>query len=325
MKSFFKAASQVVFARRRDKSPSKPIPLSPVDATVLAKQRGPVLYRLGHSSILLKLGKDLLLIDPVFSERASPSQRVGPRRFHPVPLAVDALPEITAVVISHNHYDHLDKGTVRQIAHKVRCFVVPLGVGAHLQEWGVEKASIVEMDWWEEFALGELTFVATPAQHFSGRQLTDRNKTLWASWVILGDGAKLFFSGDSGYFDGFKRIGERYGPFDLTMIENGAYNDAWRSVHMMPEESVQAHIDLGGRAMLPIHNSTFDLSTHAWFEPLDRVSALAAERGVQLVTPVIGAPVQVLAPQPTPAWWRDVAEEIPHAGLGWDEHCEEAC
>ncbi|MEM9759413.1 MAG: MBL fold metallo-hydrolase [Pseudomonadota bacterium] len=322
---FAKALSQVLFSRRNDKSPSEALPLRHLDAASLARVRGPVLYRLGHSSILLKLGDDLILVDPVFSERASPVQWLGPRRFHPVPLAVDALPPIKAVLISHNHYDHLDEGSVRQLAAGAENFVVPLGVGAQLQEWGVAAESIVELDWWEELDLGELSFVATPAQHFSGRSLTDRNKTLWASWVIRGNDAKLFFSGDSGYFDGFKEIGERYGPFDVTMIENGAYNQAWRNVHMMPEESVQAHIDLRGRAMLPIHNSTFDLSTHAWYEPLERVAALASERDVHVLTPVIGAPVDVLSPQPTFAWWRASEQEMTADGREAQPSCEEVC
>ena len=242
-----------------------------------------------------------------------------------MPLAPEALPRITAVVISHNHYDHLDRGTVRRLAANVDYFVVPLGVGEHLRDWGVDRESIVELDWWDELELGDLTLAATPAQHFSGRSLTDRNKTLWASWVIQGGGAKLFFSGDSGYFDGFREIGEHYGPFDITMIENGAYNEAWRTVHMMPEESVQAHIDLRGRAMLPIHNSTFDLSIHAWHEPLERVSALARQRGVHLLTPVISAPVQVLSPQPTYAWWRSEQEQRVADGAALAESCEESC
>ncbi|MEM1401882.1 MAG: MBL fold metallo-hydrolase [Pseudomonadota bacterium] len=322
--SFGKAASQVLFAQQKDKTPSEPVPLRHLDVSQLSDVEGPVLYRLGHSSMLLKLGDDIVLIDPVFSERASPLQWLGPRRFHPVPLIVEDLPPITAVVVSHNHYDHLDKGTVQRLADRVDHFLVPLGVGAHLRAWGIDADAIIEMDWWEELELGELTFVATPAQHFSGRSLTDRNETLWASWVIQGDGANLYFSGDSGYFDGFKEIGDRYGPFDLTMVENGAYNQAWRTVHMMPEESVQAHIDLRGRAMLPIHNSTFDLSTHAWYEPMERVSALASEKGVDLVTPVIGAPVQVLSPQPTVAWWRGETEMVADSG-DIDGACQKAC
>ena len=322
---FTEALSQFVFSRPNDKTPTEAIPLRHLDAASLADVRGPVVYRLGHSSILIKLGEDLVLVDPVFSERASPIQWLGPRRFHPVPMDVEALPGIKAVLISHNHYDHLDEGSIRSLANKVERFVVPLGVGAQLRDWGVAAESIVELDWWEELEIDDLKFAATPAQHFSGRSLTDRNETLWASWVIQGNGTNLFFSGDSGYFDGFREIGERYGPFDVTMIENGAYNEAWRSVHMMPEESVQAHIDLRGRAMLPIHNSTFDLSTHSWYEPLDRVAELASERGVQLLTPVIGAPVNVLSPQPTFAWWREMGQELVAEGGTPQQSCEEVC
>ena len=156
--------------------------------------------------------------------------------------------------------------------------------------------------------LGDLQLVATPAQHLSGRGLFDRNETLWASWVIMGAGARIFFSGDSGYFPGFRDIGERYGPFDVTLVENGAYNPAWPDIHMMPAESVQAHIDLNGRLMLPIHNSTFDLSLHPWYEPMERVSALAAESKIEVATPVIGAKLSVLNPSPTYAWWREIVQ-----------------
>ena len=306
-----------------DKSPKDPLPLRPLNQDELLSHDEPVLYRLGHSSILIKLGEDFVLTDPVFSKRASPVQWAGPKRFHPAPIAIDELPHLTAVVISHDHYDHLDSGSIQQLAGKVDYFVVPLGVGAHLARWGVEEEAIIELDWWEEVDLEGLEFIATPSQHFSGRGLTDRNRTLWASWVIRGAGANLYFTGDTGYFDGFREIGERYGPFDITMIENGAYNPAWRQVHMMPEESIQAHLDLGGRAMLPIHNSTFDLSLHPWYEPLERTSLLAAEQDIELLTPVIGAPVFIREPQPTYAWWRDEVPEHRLAAIRADA-CE-AC
>lgn len=295
-----------------DKSPRRPLPLRHLNREELLAQGEPVLYRLGHSTILVKLGEDFVLTDPVFSERASPLQWVGPKRFHPAPIGIDDLPHLTAVVISHDHYDHLDRDSIRQLAGRTDYFVVPLGVGAHLSAWGIEDAAIIELDWWEELDLEGLELIATPAQHFSGRGLLDRNSTLWAGWVIRGGGANLFFTGDTGYFEGFAEIGERYGPFDITLIENGAYNNAWRAVHMLPEESIQAHLDLGGRAMLPIHNSTFDLSLHAWYEPLEKTSALAAQRGVELLTPVIGAPVYILDPHPTFAWWR---EDVPEQRL----------
>ena len=295
-----------------DKSPSTPIPLRALSKPALLQQTDPVLYRLGHSTILIKLGDHFVLTDPVFSERASPLQWVGPRRFHPAPIDIGELPHLSAVVISHDHYDHLDSGSIVQLAERTDYFVTPLGVGRHLRAWGVAEESIIELDWWEEVEIEGLELAATPAQHFSGRGLLDRNSTLWASWVIRGDGVNLFFSGDTGYFDGFREIGERYGPFDVTMIENGAYNLAWRDVHMLPQESVQAHIDLRGGAMLPIHNSTFDLSLHSWYEPLEKVSALTAQQGIELLTPVIGAPVYIRDPQPTFAWWR---EEVPEQRL----------
>ena len=306
--NFFKGASTVLFSSRTDREPDIELPIRTLTAAELEAVNEPTLFRLGHSTILVKLEEDYVLIDPVFSKRASPVQWAGPARFHPVPIGLESLPEITAVVISHDHYDHLDKHAIRDLANKVELFLVPLGVGNHLRQWGIDDELIVELDWWEELEWGLLKFAATPAQHFSGRTLGDRNKTLWASWVIQGAGTNLFFSGDSGYFGGFAEIGERYGPFDITMIENGAYNKAWPTVHMHPEESLQAHLDLKGKAMLPIHNSTFDLSTHAWFEPLERVHALAPEYGIDLVTPIIGDAVPILNPPETTPWWQFGAE-----------------
>ena len=295
--------------REYDKSPNSPIPLFPLATETLDKMTEPTLVRLGHSTILLKLGEDYVLTDPMFSERASPVQWAGPRRFHPPALDIESLPPIKAVIISHDHYDHLDKQSIVQLVDRVEHFVTPLGVGKRLQRWGVPADAIVELDWWQELQLGELTLAATPAQHFSGRGLFDRNKTLWASWVVMGAGARVFFSGDTGYFDGFRDIGERYGPFDITLIENGAYNFAWRDIHMMPEDSVRAHLDLRGKVMLPIHNSTFDLSLHPWYEPMERVAALAVEQGITLATPIMGEPLAVLDPAPTLAWWRGLEGE----------------
>ncbi|QFU77364.1 MBL fold metallo-hydrolase [Halioglobus maricola] len=293
-----------------DKRPEAEVPLHYIGRDELDAATSPLLYRLGHSSILIKLGDEYVLTDPVFSERASPVQWAGPRRFHPVPLEPEALPDIKAVVISHDHYDHLDYGTIKRIESRVENFVVPRGVGDHLRRWGIEDTRIHELDWWQGLELGDLSLTATPAQHFSGRGMLDGNRTLWASWVIEGAGAKLFFSGDTGYFDGFRDIGERFGPFDITLIETGAYDQLWAAVHMLPEQSVQAHIDLRGKAMLPIHNSTFNLAFHPWYEPMERAAALAAERQVKLLTPIIGAPVDVLEPRQSPAWWRELNPQL---------------
>lgn len=288
---------------RTDATPRQPVPVLTLTKQQLTKTQNDFVVRLGHSSMLAKLNGEFVLFDPVFSERASITQWLGPKRFHPTPISIDALPAITAVIISHDHYDHLDKQSVKQLAAKTTQFIVPLEVGKHLLDWGVPASQITELDWWESTTLANLTFTATPAQHFSGRGLMDKDKTLWASWVVKGWDSNLFFSGDSGYFSGFKEIGERMGPFDLTMIETGAYNERWKEIHMLPEESVEAHIDLQGRAMIPVHNSTFDLALHDWFEPLERATSHALINDVQLLTPKIGELVFVKSPSQYDRWW----------------------
>ncbi|MGI4815615.1 MAG: MBL fold metallo-hydrolase [Janthinobacterium lividum] len=268
------------------------------------------LYRLGHSTLLLKLRGQFWLTDPVFGERASPFSSMGPKRFHAPPLSLDALPPLRAVILSHDHYDHLDRASVIALAEKTAVFVTTLGVGDRLIEWGVPAAKVKQFDWWGGIEIDGVTFTATPAQHFSGRSLFDNNRTLWASWVIDDGGLRVFFSGDSGYFDGFRTIGEKLGPFDVTFIETGAYNVQWPYVHMQPEETVQAHIDLRGRWLMPIHNGTFDLAMHRWQEPFERVSEIALARGVALSTPRMGERLDLGAPHRGEAWWRDVADSV---------------
>ena len=262
------------------------------------------LFRLGHSSFLLKAENKFWLIDPVFSDRASPFSFMGPKRFHQPPVTIDELPDIAGVIISHNHYDHLDKASIEKLANKVSQFIVPLGIGRDLAAWGVDSQRIIELDWWQSHSFANVNFIMTPAQHFSGRGLTDANKTLWGSWVIKTEQQSIFYSGDTGYFDGFKEIGEKYGPFDLTIIETGAYDKDWPDVHMTPEQSMQAHLDVKGVKMLPAHNGTFDLAFHAWYEPLERISALAKSAEVDLVTPIVGEPVQLTEAREFSSWWR---------------------
>jgi L-ascorbate metabolism protein UlaG (beta-lactamase superfamily) len=193
---------------------------------------------------------------------------------------------------------------VLKLAPKVRHFVAPLGVGDRLVAWGVDAAKVRQFDWWQSVDMGGVRLVATPAQHFSGRGLGDRNRTLWASWVILADGLRLFFSGDTGYHADFRTIGERYGPFDITLLETGAYDAQWPDVHMQPHETLQAHLDLRGRALLPIHNGTFDLAMHAWDDPFEQIVALATRRDVPTVTPMMGEQVPLYAPKTGGTWWR---------------------
>lgn len=256
--------------------------------------------------MLIKLGGAFYLTDPVFSKRASPVQWFGPARFHQPPISIADLPEIEAIILSHDHYDHLDQAAVIALAAKTGHFITPLGVGDRLIAWGVPANKVRQLDWWHATEVAGVKLVATPARHFSGRSINDRDSTLWASWVIQHDDVKLFFSGDSGYFEGFKQIGERYGPFDVAMVETGAYDALWPDVHMQPEQTLQAFIDLQGKTLMPVHNGTFDLGLHRWQEPLDRIAALAAARGIALATPQMGEQLDVRAPAPAQAWWSGV-------------------
>jgi L-ascorbate metabolism protein UlaG (beta-lactamase superfamily) len=262
---------------------------------------------LGHSTCLLQIDGQVILTDPMFSDRASPLAFLGPKKFaYESSIKIQDLPKIDAVLISHDHYDHLDYQTIKELKGKTRFFYVPVGVGDHLRRWGVENHQIIERDWWEQASDGSLIFIATPAQHFSGRGLTDRNKTLWASWVILGSRHRVFFGGDSGYFSGFKTIGDKYGPFDITMLESGAYNEAWPDIHMLPEQTVQAHIDLQGKLLLPIHWAKFNLSLHPWQEPIERLTKQARVKNVHVVTPKIGQSFVAEHNVPDSPWWKPV-------------------
>ncbi len=303
---FFKSLGvmlRFMFDKPKDTVPTLPIPVHAITQQQLLDAPDRSLFRLGHSTVLLKLNGNFWLTDPVFSERASPVQWAGPQRFHKPPISIVELPPIKGVILSHDHYDHLDYAAVKQLAAKTEHFITTLGVGDRLISWGISASKVQQLSWWQSTYVAGLKLVATPAQHFSGRGLSDRNKTLWASFVIEDRDVRIFFSGDSGYFDGFKEIGNRYGPFDLTMVETGAYDPQWPDVHMQPEESLQAHIDLQGKVLLPIHNGTFDLSLHAWHDPFDRITQLAAERRLPIATPEIGLQLDIVHPHAETKWW----------------------
>lgn len=259
---------------------------------------------IGHASTLVEVDGHRLLTDPVWSERASPSTLVGPMRFHPPPLPIEALPPIDVVIISHDHFDHLDMSTVQALAARGSRFAVPLGVGAHLEAWSIPGSQITELDWGESVRMGGLELVATPARHYSGRNPLRRDGTLWSSWVVKGPSHRIFFSGDSGYFDGFKAIGAAHGPFDLTLIKIGACDRTWQQIHMSPEEAVQVHVDLGGRLLLPVHWGTFNLAFHAWNAPAEEAVAAAAARNVAIAVPRPGQWMEPTAPPPLDPWWR---------------------
>jgi len=293
------------FEKPANTVPDRAIPVATLTREALLAAPDNSVFRLGHSSLLMKLHGKFWLTDPVFSERASPVQWFGPARFHAPPISVNELPPIEAVILSHNHYDHLDRSSILQLAPKTQQILTPLGVGDLLIDWGIPAAQVQQLDWWESTEIDGIRFVATPAQHFSGRGLTDGNKTLWASWVILTEQLRLFFSGDTGYFDGFKTIGVSYGPFDVAFLETGAYDRKWAYVHMQPEETLQAFKDLKGKWLFPIHNGTFDLAMHPWFDPFEQISRLADDHLVRLATPLMGEVVSLVEPHGGITWWRE--------------------
>ena len=266
---------------------------------------------LGWSTVLVEIDGRRVLTDPVWSERCSPSTLIGPKRFHEPPIALADLPHIDVVVISHDHYDHLDMSAVRTLAARGTHFVVPLGIGAHLERWRVPPARITELDWNESIRIAGLTITATPSRHYSGRRRSD-NQTLWASWVVKGPQHRFYFSGDTGYFDAFTPIGRDHGPFDLTLIKIGAYDPSWSGIHMNPEEAVQAYIDLGSHGvMLPVHWATFNLAFHPWREPADRTVAAARKAGITLVMPRPGEPIDIATPPPIVPWWAGASPAVP--------------
>ncbi len=290
------------FARKgRSGRPSRTVPLTTPQLPERAGQ-GAATW-LGHATALLEVGGHWVLADPVWSSRCSPSQAVGPKRHHPVPMPLAALPDdLSAVVISHDHYDHLDTRTVDWLVrYRDVPFVVPLGIGAHLRVWGVPEPRIVELDWNESHQVDGLSLTCTEAQHFSGRLFTN-NTTLWSSWALAAGETRVFFGGDTGYTPAFRQIGDAHGPFDLTILPIGAYDARWRDIHMDPEEAVRTHRDLGGKVLLPIHWATFDLAFHSWADPIERL--LVAAGDVSLALPRPGERFTLGGALPADPWWR---------------------
>jgi L-ascorbate metabolism protein UlaG (beta-lactamase superfamily) len=293
------------------RTPPGPLPSrSPLDAWSTAPETGLRATWLGHSTVLLEIDGRRVLTDPVWGERASPVSFAGPRRFQPVPVPIAALPPLDAVVLSHDHYDHLDAVAVRELARMDVPFVTSLGVGAHLESYGAAPERITELDWWERVELpGGLAVTATPSQHFSGRGLTDRNATLWSSIVIEGPRHRIFFSGDTGLTPEYQDIRARLGPFDLVMLEVGAFHPAWGDIHLGPENALAALELLGGGSFLPIHWGTFNLAMHAWDEPAETLLSLGPKRGARLVMPTLGEPVEPSRVERIDPWWRAVAAQ----------------
>jgi len=265
---------------------------------------------LGHSTLLIEIDGARVLTDPVWGDRASPISIAGPKRFQAVPVAVSALPPLDAIVISHDHYDHLDYPTIRELLPLETPFITSLGVGAHLEAWGVEKERIIELDWWETYRLPkqDLAITAAPSQHFSGRSVGGRNGTLWSSFVVTGPKHRFFFSGDTGLTGEYATIAGKLGPFDLTALEVGAFHPAWGDIHLGPAHALEAFDLLGGGTFLPVHWGTFNLAMHAWDEPPETLLELAARRGTRLVMPRLGDAVEPARAGAVEPWWRPLVK-----------------
>ncbi|MGX1929345.1 MBL fold metallo-hydrolase [Flagellimonas sp. 2504JD4-2] len=301
-----KIARKFFFEKVENGKPENEIGIKKIDSLELADYPGATrLIWFGHSAFLLQMDGKNILIDPMFGEVPAPHPLLGANRFHnQLPIEIDKLPKIDAVIISHDHYDHLDYQSIKSLKDKVEQFYVPLGVGVHLEAWDVSKEAIVELDWWQEVYYKDLLFVCTPAQHFSGRKFTNGQSTLWSSWVIKSENENIFFSGDSGYSTHFKEIGHAYGPFDFAMLECGQYNKMWPDIHMFPEETVQASIDLKSKVFMPIHWGAFKLALHSWTDPVERAVQKAQELQVPMITPKIGEPIILNNPLDySTHWW----------------------
>ena len=260
----------------------------------------------GHSAFLFEMDGKKILIDPMLGDYSAPIS-FGSKRFpYKEAIPIEELKDIDAVILSHDHYDHLDYPSIMALNDEVGHFYTALGVGSHLKSWDIEADRITELDWWEEGALEDLKLVACPSRHFSGRSLVHRNSSQWASWVLIGQNRRIYFSGDGGYGPHFKEIGARYGPFDLAMMECGQYNEAWSEIHMMPEESVIAGMEVKGQLLMPIHWGAFQLALHSWTDPIVRFQAKAKEEGQEMIHPMIGERFALELDRPKTEWWLDL-------------------
>ncbi|QIK81764.1 hypothetical protein G7069_09250 [Lysobacter sp. HDW10] len=260
----------------------------------------------GHSWSLVEIDGIRVLIDPIASVRASPFQFLGPERWFAPPMPLSQLANVDVVLVSHDHYDHLDMASIKTLAKGPTRFVVPLGVGAHLERWGVDPARITELDWWEGAQVDAVTIHSTPARHASGRVNPQRNRTLWSGYAIAGPKHRVWYSGDTGLTDQFKEVGKRYGPFDVTMIESGQYDARWPDWHIGPEQAIQAHLWARGKYMMPVHWGLFKLARHGWTEPAERVLAAGHCANVAVITPQPGMPFEPGLDTST-RWWPDAA------------------
>ena len=312
-----------LFRGKDVRRPSAPPPTQARTAADFAPPQDLRLTWLGHGTTVVEIEGARFVIDPVLGRYASPGRLFGVGRFFDPPLPVAEVPALDAVVLTHDHYDHLDHTTVRALADRVPRWVAPLGVGGHLERWGVAPERVTELDWWDEAEVGGVRLVATPARHFSGRSVDDRDRTLWCGWAFVGAARRVYATGDGGFGPHIAEVGRRLGPFDATLAEAGAYNAAWADVHMGPEQAVRAVQEARGGLMIPVHWGTFDLALHGWTEPAERSLAAARAAGVPIALPRPGQPVRPADPPAPERWWPEVpwqtAEDAPVASSGLGE------
>jgi L-ascorbate metabolism protein UlaG (beta-lactamase superfamily) len=318
----WRSFGEFFFGGSKHRRPTAPIPVAPRAAHdyQAPPESGLRVTWLGHSTTLVEIGGARLLVDPVWAERASFVSFAGPKRFYPPPLPLAELPSVDAIVLSHDHFDHLDEGLVRTLAARDLRWIAPLGVGDWLRKWGVAAGNVTELDWWESTPVGGAILTATPARHFSGRRIGSTDRTLWCGWAIVTPPHRVYYAGDTAMQNEFAEIGERLGPFDLTMIEVGAYDKLWPDVHLGPEQAVQAHRLVRGDVMLPLHWGLFDLALHGWTEPIERVLAAAARHGVRVAAPRPGGMIELSELPPVERWWPALpwrtADEAPIRSTG---------
>jgi L-ascorbate metabolism protein UlaG (beta-lactamase superfamily) len=296
----------------QQRMPPAPLPsVDPLPLWLKANETGLRMTWLGHSTVLIEIDGVRVLTDPVWGDRASPVRFAGPKRFQPVPVPISKLPPLDAVIVSHDHYDHLDKPTIRELAQLPVLFFTSLGVGTHLEKFGVAPERITELDWWEKAAIprSEVEIVAAPSQHFSGRGLANRNTTLWSSFIVRSSRHKVFFSGDTGLTNEYREIRDKLGPFDVVMLEVGAFHPSWGDIHLGPANALEAHALLGGGILLPVHWGTFNLALHAWDDPAEQLVELAPKKGSRLMMPKLGLPTEPSRLDSVDPWWRQVSPQ----------------
>lgn len=294
------------FFDKVDREPKQPIPIETFDKEAfLAPSDKMKFIWYGHSVVLIRMANKTILIDPMLGPNASPIAPFATKRFSDDTLnLIDDFPEIDLLIFTHDHYDHVDYVSVKKLIPKAKEYYVALGVARHLEEWGVEADKITEFDWWDTKTFNDIEITFTPSRHFSGRGLKDRAKSIWGGWVFKTANENIYFSGDGGFGDHFKEVGEKLGPFDFAFMECGQYNENWHEIHMYPEESIQAGRDAKAQVVMPVHWAGFALALHTWTDPIERFTAEAAKTELQVVSPKIGELVSTYTAHPSVQWWK---------------------